>query len=91
MAICHGAPEFPFMVRTCSKWFGKLNNKNDSKTITCEIHDDTKVKFREKITSLSDAADIVLKDMGYDWASVQGPIWWSYNGKTMSELRREFE
>ena len=61
------------------------------KTITCEIHDDTKVKFREKITSLSDAADIVLKDMGYDWASVQGPIWWSYNGKTMSELRREFE
>ena len=61
------------------------------KTITCEIHDDTKVKFRDKITSLSDAADIVLRDMGYDWAAVQGPIWWSYNGKTMSELRREYE
>ena len=61
------------------------------KTITCEIHDNTKVKFRDKITSLSDAADIVLRDMGYDWAAVQGPIWWSYNGKTMSELRREYE
>ena len=61
------------------------------KTITCEIHDDTKVKFRDKITSLSDAADIVLREMGYDWAAVQGPIWWSYNGKTMSELRREYE
>ena len=61
------------------------------KTITCEIHDDTKVKFRDKITSLSDAADVVLRDMGYDWAAVQGPIWWSYSGKTMSELRREYE
>jgi len=30
MAICHAAPEFPFMVRTCSKWFGKLNNNNHS-------------------------------------------------------------
>jgi hypothetical protein len=60
-------------------------------TITCEVYDDTKVKFKNDITSLSDAADIVLKEMGYDWASVQGPIWWSHNGKTMSELRREFE
>ena len=60
-------------------------------TITCEVYDDTKVKFKNDITSLSDAADIVLKEMGYDWVSVQGPIWWSHNGKTMSELRREFE
>ena len=60
-------------------------------TITCEVYNDTKVKFRDKITSLSNAADIIMKEMGYDWASVQGPVWWSYNGKTMSELRREYE
>ena len=60
-------------------------------TITCEVYDNTKVKFRDKITSLSNAADIIMKEMSYDWASVQGPIWWSYNNKTMSELRREYE
>jgi hypothetical protein len=60
-------------------------------TITCEVHDDTKVKFRNEITSISNAADIVLREMGYDWAAVQGPIWWSYQEKTLRDLRREFE
>ena len=60
-------------------------------TITCEVHDDKKVKFRDKITSLSDAADIILKEMGYDWSAAQGPIWWSYEGKSLSELRRARE
>ena len=60
-------------------------------TITCEVHDDTKVKFRNEITSISNAADIVLREMGYDWAAVQGPIWWSYQGKTLRDLRREYE
>lgn len=60
-------------------------------TITCEVHDDTKVKFRNEITSISNAADIVLREMGYDWAAVQGPIWWSYQRKTLRDLRREYE
>ena len=60
-------------------------------TITCEVHDDTKVKFKNEITSISNAADIVLREMGYDWAAVQGPIWWSYQGKTLRDLRREYE
>ena len=78
--------------------FGMINLKPGTilqfvkdNTITCEVYDDTKVKFRDKITSLSNAADIIMKEMGYDWASVQGPLWWSYNGKSMSELRREYE
>ena len=78
--------------------FGMINLKPGTilqfvkdNTITCEVYDDTKVKFRDKITSLSNAADIIMKEMGYDWASVQGPVWWSYNGKSMSELRREYE
>jgi hypothetical protein len=60
-------------------------------TITCEVHDDTKVKFRNEITSISNAADIVLREMGYDWSAVQGPLWWSYQGKTLRDLRREYE
>ena len=60
-------------------------------TITCEVHDETKVKFRDKVTSLSDSADIVLKEMGYDWVSVKGTIWWCYKGKKLSEIRHEYE
>ena len=60
-------------------------------TITCEVYDDTKVKFKDQITSLSNSADIILREMGYDWQGVQGPLWWSYQGKTLKELRREFE
>ena len=78
--------------------FGMINLKPGTilqfvkdNTITWEVYDDTKVKFRDKITSLSNAADIIMKEMGYDWASVQGPVWWSYNGKSLSELRREYE
>ena len=70
---------------------GTILTFSKDNTITCEVADDKKVKFRDKITSLSNAADIIMKEMGYDWASVQGPVWWSYNGKTMSELRREYE
>ena len=60
-------------------------------TITCVVHDDRKIKFRDKITSLADAADIVLREMGYDWSAAQGPVWWMYQGKTLSELRHERE
>ena len=70
---------------------GTILNFVKDTTITCEVHDDRKEKFRDKITSLSDAADIVLREMGYDWSAAQGPIWWSYQGKSLSELRRERE
>ncbi len=59
--------------------------------IVCEVHDETQVKFRDKVTSLSNSADIILKEMGYEWLSVQGPRWWVYEGKTLSELRNERE
>ena len=67
-----------------------LKFKKDN-SIICEVHDETQVKFRDKITSLSNSADIILKEMGYEWLSVQGPRWWVYEGKTLSELRNERE
>ena len=70
---------------------GTILNFVKDNAITCEVHDDRKVKFRDKITSLSDAADIVLREMGYDWSAAQGPVWWMYQGKTLSELRHERE
>ena len=70
---------------------GTILKFSKDNTITCEVHDETKVKFRDKVTSLSDSADIVLKEMGYDWVAVQGTIWWCYEGKKLSEIRHEYE
>ena len=68
-----------------------LQFKKDN-SITCEVVDDTKVRFRNEVTSLSGSANTILLEMGYDWGgAVQGPIWWMYNGKTLNELRREYE
>ena len=70
---------------------GEILKFKKDETITCKVHDDTKVNFRNEITSLSNAADIILREMGYDWTAVQGPRWWIYDGKTLRDLRREIE
>ena len=59
------------------------------KTITCEVYNDRQVKFRDEITSLSNSANIILQEMGYDWGSVHGPGYWTYRGKTLYELWSE--
>tara|TARA_A100001015_G_C14907585_1_gene679012 strand:- start:606 stop:1217 length:612 start_codon:yes stop_codon:yes gene_type:complete len=70
---------------------GTILKFRKDETITCEVHDDTKIKFRDKITSLSNAAEIILKEMGYDWSAYQGPIWWMYEGRNLRDIRRESE
>ena len=70
---------------------GTILKFRKDETITCEVHDDTKIKFRDKITSLSNAAEIILKEMGYDWSAYQGPRWWMYEGKNLRDIRREAE
>ena len=70
---------------------GTILKFRKDETITCEVHDDTKIKFRDKITSLSNAAEIILKEMGYDWSAYQGPRWWMHEGKNLRDIRRERE
>jgi len=60
-------------------------------TITCEVVDNTQVRFRDEVMSLSKSADIVLREMGYEWTSVRGTIWWCLNGETLHELRVRLE
>jgi hypothetical protein len=67
-----------------------LQFKKD-RTITCEVVDETQVRFRDDITSLSKSADIVLKEMGYEWTAVRGTIWWCLNGETLHNLRLQQE
>ena len=70
---------------------GTILKFRKDETITCEVHDDTKIKFRDKITSLSNAAEIILKEMGYEWSAYQGPRWWMFEGKNLRDIRRETE
>jgi hypothetical protein len=70
---------------------GTILHFSKDKSITCEVYNFNQVKFRDKITSLSNSADIVLLEMGYDWGSVHGPGYWLYNDKTLYELRTEKE
>ena len=61
------------------------------KTITCEVIDDSKIKFRGEVTSLSASANTVLHEMGYDWEQAHGPRFWMYQGKSLRDLRYEKE
>ena len=60
-------------------------------TITCEVVDETQVRFRDEVMSLSRSADIVLREMGYEWTAVRGTIWWCLKGETLHELRMQSE
>ena len=60
-------------------------------SITCEVVDDTKVKFRGEVTSLSASANTILHEMGYDWEQAHGPRFWMHKGKSLRDLRYETE
>ena len=70
---------------------GTILTFSKDNTITCEVADDKKVKFRDKITSLSASALIVANEMGYKWDRINGASYWSYKGKTLVDLRFEKE
>ncbi|MGL4676315.1 MAG: hypothetical protein ACRCWI_01445 [Brevinema sp.] len=55
--------------------------------ITCTIVANNQVLYNEKIYSLS-ALSAELLNSKY---GVQGPLYWLYHGKTLTELRSELE
>ena len=68
----------------------ELHFKDDI-TVTCEVIDDRKVKFRNEDTYLSNSALTILRENGYDWSTVQGTNWWCLNGETLNDLRTKME
>ena len=69
----------------------KLQFKKDS-NIECEVANENRVSFRGEITSLSNAANTVLKEMGYDWGgAAAGPAFWCWKGDALHELRLQQE
>ena len=68
----------------------KLEFEKDN-NIKCEVINENEIIYENETTSLSAAAHIILKRMGYDWLTVHGPSYWCYKGKKLSELRNEQE
>ena len=57
---------------------------NDKKTIKAKVVDNKRIEYKGDITSLSAAA---TKELGYKY-TVQGPLYWMYDGETLSERRK---
>lgn len=63
----------------------------DDDTITCTVVDDRKVQYNGVVTSLSNAAQQVLRLKGKEWPSVRGPQMWIFEEETLSERRERLE
>lgn len=63
--------------------------------ITCEVVDGRSIRFDNKVTSLSNAAAMVLKKQGKNNrknpGAVAGTRYWAYKGKTLDVIRLEKE
>ena len=57
-------------------------------SIECEIYDKRKVIFRGGLWYPSSAAAILMKEMGKEYRA-KGPCLWCYQGKTLTELRKD--
>jgi hypothetical protein len=59
--------------------------------IKCKVINDNEVEYNNKNYSLSRLADELLTQNGYNWKGVTGPLYFKYNDKTLSELKKEKE
>ena len=59
--------------------------------IKCKVISNREVEYEGESYSLSGLAKKLLGNMGYIWKSVQGPMYFKYNEKTLYELRNELE
>jgi hypothetical protein len=61
------------------------------KNETATVADDTHIRFRGEITSLSPAALILAQEAGKKWTALSGPMYWKHpNGQTLFEYRESF-
>ena len=59
--------------------------------IKCKVIPDDKVEYNGQSYSLSGLADKLLRELGYDWKSVQGSSFFEYNGKTLYQMKKDIE
>jgi len=60
-------------------------------SIKCTVISNREVEYEGEKYSLTGLAKILLNNMGYNWKSVQGPMYFKYNDKTLNEIRNDIE
>lgn len=68
---------------------GTILTSTFDESVTCAVHDDRWVMFRDEVTSLSDAALRVAHENGFLWKAVQGPRAWKHQDMLLDDLRNE--
>lgn len=56
-------------------------------SITCEVLNERNVVFRGEVMSLSRSALTIAHEKGYTWASIRGPQYWKFEGRTLLEIK----
>ena len=59
--------------------------------ITCSVSSATRVEFEDQDHSLSSAALIAVKRMGYNWKTIAGPLNWKFSGEVLDQRRSRLE
>ena len=77
----------PFSFKKVNIEIGSVLTSVFDEAYTCEVVSENKVKFKDETTSLSKAARTVNKIVtNRDWQSIQGPLYWKYKGKKLTDL-----
>ena len=76
----------PFRFSMIEIPIGSVVRFYNDETIVAEVVDDRHVRYNGEVTSLSKAAAIVLGD---ESKSVQGPLYWRYEGRALADIRSE--
>ena len=58
---------------------------------TAVVIDDRKILFRGDEHSLTSAAEILMRELGYRWSTLQGTKFWLFEDQTLVERRDEIE
>ncbi len=54
---------------------GDILTFRKDKSITCEVVNETQIRYKDQIMSLSSSALEILRGMDYDWSTVQNCLW----------------
>ena len=83
------APAFRFSIVNVP--VGSVLHFAKDESITAVVASDRWIEFEGQEVSLSAAAKTILGRQGYNWAAVQGPQHWVYEGETLAERRERLE
>jgi hypothetical protein len=70
---------------------GSILKFKKDENITCEVISNSKVKFRGETHSLSSAGILAIRECGYNWNRIAGPLFWLYEGETCRSIRDKLD